>query len=185
MPRSFLNDDSGEKYDKAYFKRFNHPEDDKLPIWAHGDFIQFNDEKFSVMLGRSDAILNPNGVRFGTADLYSILEQIDWIEDSLAIPQRHPESLDERVILFIKEKDSEKYDVKEVKTKIRVKLSARHVPSLIFKITDIPYTISGKKVEVAVRDIVAGKKTSYRESFKNPESLELYQKMVENGDFKW
>ena len=140
------------------------------------------------MLGRSDATLNPNGVRFGTADLYSILEQIEWIEDSLAIPQRHPESLDERVILFIKQKNPEtpeNYDVKEVKTKIRVKLSARHVPSLIFKISDIPYTISGKKVEVAVRDIVGGKKTSYRESFKNPESLELYQKMVENGDFKW
>lgn len=176
MPRKFLNDAGGNRYAKAYF-------DANPGVWTHGDFIVFDSLKFSVMRGRSDATLNPNGVRFGTSDLYNVLDKICWVRDALAVPQRHPVSLEERVVLFVI--SDEELNVGEVKKAIRTELTVRHVPSVILPIEDIPYTISGKKVEVAVRDIINGKPVAYREAFRNPESLDLYQQVVDNGLLKW
>ena len=95
MPRYFINDPDGKRYDKAYFEKYP-------GIWTHGDFIEFDERGYSMILGRSDATLNPNGVRFGTADLYNVMEEISDIDDSLAVPQRHPVSMEERVIMFVK-----------------------------------------------------------------------------------
>jgi len=185
MPRKFLNDENNVKYKKAYFNKFQN-------IWTHGDFIQFDQNNYCKMLGRSDATLNPNGVRFGTADLYSIIEDNfkNEILDSCAISQINERTFDERVILFIvlkvdgKERNASIEDlIKKVKVTIRAKLSARHVPSIILPIQDIPYTISGKKVEIAVRNII-NEKPAHSDTFRNAACLEEYYELVKSGFFK-
>ena len=130
------------------------------------------------MLGRSDSTLNPSGVRFGSAEIYSIVEMNEEIEDSLCIGQ--PFKGDERVILFLKLSSGSKLSeelVQRVKLQIRSELSARHVPHLIYETQDIPYTTNGKKVEVAVKKVLCGEEVKSRGSFVNPDSLDLYVDM--------
>ncbi|XP_023339584.1 acetoacetyl-CoA synthetase isoform X2 [Eurytemora carolleeae] len=153
MPTRFWNDEDGAKYHSAYF--------DKFPgVWSHGDYIYINPKtKGFLMLGRSDGTLNPSGVRFGSAEIYNIVEQFPEISDSLCVGQRSPDGLEERVLLFLKlQVPLGPVLVDKLRKTIRSQLSARHVPALILQIEDIPYTINGKKVELAVKKVLAGQK---------------------------
>lgn len=169
MPVFFWNDEGGIKYKKAYFNRYP-------GVWCHGDFLIMNSKTGGlVMLGRSDGVLNPAGVRFGSAEIYNIVEDFPEIEDSLCIGQMV--GSDERVILFLMMAKGHLFSndvVKKVKLRIRTLLSPRHVPSIILPTTDIPYTHSGKKVEVAVKKMVAGEDVKERGAYRNPNSLDLY-----------
>jgi len=175
MPTHFWDDEQGFKYKKAYFAKYN-------GIWAHGDYCVLNPfTRGFLMLGRSDGTLNPNGVRFGSAEIYNIVEGISEIKDSLCVPQRNKDG-EERIVLFIKMLEGHAFDeiiMKTLKTRIRLGLSARHVPAVITEIADIPYTLSGKKVEVAVRKIINGEKVPERGAFANPDSLDLYHNLPE------
>ena len=173
MPISFWNDEKGEKYYNAYFNKFKN-------VWAHGDFIEINEHGGVVIYGRSDATLNPGGVRIGTAEIYRIVEKFIEIEDSLVVGQEWKN--DQRVILFLKLKEGYKLlntltDI--IKKDIKSSLSPRHVPAIILQIKDIPYTISGKKVELAVKKIIEGKNVVNQDALSNPESLELYKSIPE------
>lgn len=175
MPTHFWDDHQGFKYKKAYFAKFN-------GVWAHGDFCILNPKTRGwTMLGRSDGTLNPNGVRFGSAEIYNIVEGIEDIQDSLCVPQKNA-AAEERIILFVKMLPGKVFDeniVGQLKARIRAGLSARHVPALILPTHDIPYTISGKKVEVAVKKILAGQSITERGAFANPNSLDLYWDLKE------
>ncbi|KAI6659021.1 Acetoacetyl-CoA synthetase [Oopsacas minuta] len=172
QPTHFMNDPGNNKYNKAYFNGY--PD-----VWTHGDFCMINERTGGlVMLGRSDSTLNPSGVRFGSAEIYSIVEMNEEIEDSLCIGQ--PFKGDERVILFLKMSSDYKLSeelIQKVKLQIRNELSARHVPHLIYETQEIPYTTNGKKVEVAVKRVLCGEEVKSRGSLVNPDSLDLYADM--------
>ena len=173
MPIYFWNDSDGEKYHNAYFDEFN-------GIWHHGDFIEVNEHGGVTIFGRSDATLNPGGVRIGTAEIYRVVEGFDVVADSLVIGQ--PIDGDERVILFIKMNEDESLSnelIAEVKTAIRTNCSPRHVPAIVLETNDIPYTINGKKVEIAVKKIIQGEDVTNKDALANPESLELYKDINE------
>lgn len=168
MPVSFWNDEDGEKYKAAYFDRFDN-------IWVHGDWVEKTENGGYIILGRSDATLNPGGVRIGTAEIYRQIEKIDAIQDSVVIGQDWEG--DVRVILFvIMQKGWELDDnlIKEIKTEIRKGASPRHVPAKVIAVTDIPRTKSGKITEIAVRDVVMGRGVKNKEALANPESLALF-----------
>ncbi|XP_076853959.1 LOW QUALITY PROTEIN: acetoacetyl-CoA synthetase [Brachyhypopomus gauderio] len=179
QPTHFWNDDNGSKYHKAYFSTFP-------GVWAHGDYCKINPQTGGlVMLGRSDGTLNPNGVRFGSSEIYNIVEAFEEVSDSLCVPQYNSDG-EERVILFLKMAPTQVFSadlVARIRSAVRVALSARHVPALILETKDIPYTISGKKVEVAVKQVIAGKEVSQRGAFSNPDSLELYKNLPELQNF--
>ena len=171
MPIFFWNDPDGQKYHSAYFA-------DYPGIWRHGDFIKINDHGGVRIYGRSDATLNPGGVRIGTAEIYTVVENLPEIADSLVVGQAWQD--DERVILFVKLPEGGVLDdalVKKLKTVIRQNCSPRHVPAIILETADIPYTINGKKVEIAVKKIIGGKEVQNRSALANPESLELYKNL--------
>ncbi|KAI9012847.1 hypothetical protein BC832DRAFT_548173 [Gaertneriomyces semiglobifer] len=174
MPVCFWNDPEDAKYRSAYFDRFP-------GVWYHGDFVYINPHTGGVtMLGRSDGTLNPAGVRFGSAELYNILDEFPQFADTLVVGQKQGE--DERVVLFCKMAPGVEFtkDVVElIKVTIRNKLSARHVPAVILPITDIPYTVNGKKVEVAVKRIISGETVVPSGTLANPESLELFYNIPE------
>ena len=171
MPVSFFNDEDGSKYQEAYFNQVR-------GVWYHGDFLQISSETGGVvMLGRSDGTLNPAGVRFGSAEIYNIMNEfLDSVSDSLCVGKEAPDG--ERVILFLKMIPGIQFTselVSKIKLRIRTLLSARHVPAVIIPIADIPYTLTGKKVEVAVKKIISGKSVNPSSSLANPESLALYE----------
>ncbi len=169
MPIYFWGDDDGSVYHDAYFNHFP-------GVWHHGDFIEITERGGIRMLGRSDATLNPGGVRIGTAELYRQVEPIPEVDDSLVIGQDWEN--DVRVILFVKMASGFNLDEKlktKIKKAIRANCSPRHVPAKIIEVADIPYTISMKKVELAVRNIIHGKPVKNRDALKNPESLDLYK----------
>uniref|UniRef100_W5M1J4 Acetoacetyl-CoA synthetase n=1 Tax=Lepisosteus oculatus TaxID=7918 RepID=W5M1J4_LEPOC len=173
QPTHFWNDENGSKYHKAYFSTFP-------GVWAHGDYCKINPHTGGViMLGRSDGTLNPNGVRFGSSEIYNIVEAFEEVSDSLCVPQYNKDG-EERVILFLKmcpDKTFSEGLVKNIRQAIREALSARHIPALILETQDIPYTISGKKVEVAVKQVIAGKEVTQIGAFSNPASLDLYKNL--------
>ena len=180
MPVGFWRDQHHELYRAAYFQKFD-------GVWAHGDFVSVNPKTGGLlMLGRSDGTLNPNGVRFGSAEIYNIVETFDAIADSLCVGQTSRFEAEERVVLFLKMKDGVAltHDLLEALRKtIRQKLSARHVPALILPIADIPYTINGKKVEVAVKKVLAGMPVNNQGALANPESLELYKNIPQTSNW--
>uniref|UniRef100_A0A671S6I8 Acetoacetyl-CoA synthetase n=1 Tax=Sinocyclocheilus anshuiensis TaxID=1608454 RepID=A0A671S6I8_9TELE len=155
-------------------------------VWAHGDYCKINPKTGGVvMLGRSDGTLNPNGVRFGSSEIYNIVEAFEEVSDSLCVPQYNSDG-EERVILFLKMGPKNTFSqelVGKIRGAIRVALSARHVPALILETKDIPYTISGKKVEVAVKQVIAGKDVTQRGAFSNPDSLDLFKNLPELQNF--
>ncbi|MCF8405211.1 MAG: acetoacetate--CoA ligase [Bacteroidales bacterium] len=168
MPIYFWNDKSGERYFNAYFKHFP-------GVWRHGDNISISDHGGVSIFGRSDATLNPQGVRIGTAEIYGVVESMEEIEDSVVIGKK--EDGDEKVVLFVKLKLGASFTeelVKKIKTNIKVNCSPRHVPAIVIEVPDIPYTINGKKVEVAIKQIVHGQTVKNRDALANPESLEFY-----------
>jgi len=173
MPLQFWNDPEGAKYQAAYFERFDN-------IWCHGDFAEWTEHDGIVIHGRSDATLNPGGVRIGTAEIYNQVEQMAEVAEALCIGQDWDN--DVRVVLFVRlaEGVSLDDDLKaRIKTKIRTGATPRHVPAKIIAVSDIPRTKSGKIVALAVRDIVHGREVKNREALANAEALELYRKIAE------
>ncbi|WP_343314737.1 acetoacetate--CoA ligase [Brucella sp. BE17] len=172
MPLEFWNDPDGSRYQAAYFERFDN-------IWCHGDFAQWTDHDGIIIHGRSDATLNPGGVRIGTAEIYNQVEQLPDIAEALCIGQDWDG--DVRVVLFVRLAEGVELTddlVARVRTKIRTGATPRHVPAKIVAVSDIPRTKSGKIVELAVRDIVHGREVKNREALANPEALELYRDIV-------
>ncbi|KAI9880045.1 MAG: hypothetical protein M1830_005777 [Pleopsidium flavum] len=173
MPVKFWGDDDGSKYFNAYFARFDE-------VWTHGDFVMIHPvTKGLIFLGRADGVLNPSGVRFGSAEIYSILEAqfSEQIADSICVGQRRPQDNDESVMLFLMMKprvEFRKELVNDVKTAIRQGLSARHVPRYVFETPDIPTTVNLKKVELPVKQIVSGKTIKPSGTLLNPQSLDYY-----------
>jgi len=173
MPISFWNDEDGAKYKKAYFEKYD-------DIWCHGDWIERTVNGGLIIHGRSDATLNPGGVRIGTAEIYRQVEQVPQVLESLAVGQNWES--DVRVILFVILKQGAILDddlKREIKSKIRSGASPRHVPSKIIQVTDIPKTKSGKMTELAVKDIIHGRTIKNKEALANPEALKLYEDIKE------
>jgi len=173
MPIYFWNDPDGKKYKAAYFERFPN-------IWCHGDYVELTAHDGMVIHGRSDSVLNPGGVRIGTAEIYRQVEQAPEVVESLVIGQDWQH--DVRVVLFVKLRDGLALDdaLKDrLRKQIRQNASPRHVPSVILQVADIPRTKSGKIVELAVRDVVHGRPIKNREALANPEALELYKDLPE------
>ncbi|KAH6977418.1 acetoacetyl-synthase [Ilyonectria sp. MPI-CAGE-AT-0026] len=172
QPLQFYGPDNHEKYRSSYFDRFG------PKVWCQGDFIQrLRDTGGLVMLGRSDGVLNPSGVRFGSAEIYAVVDSFPQIADSICVGQRRDSDADERVLLFIKMNTGSKYTddlVKGLKTAIRTRYTPRHVPSFIFEVADIPYTVNGKKCEINVKHIVCCRKATVSGTVANPEALKLY-----------
>ena len=169
MPVKFWGDDDGQKYHKAYFNRFKN-------IWHHGDFIERTLNNGFIMRGRSDATLNPGGVRIGTAEIYQQVEDIDFITEGLVVGQDYKD--DVRIILFITTKNNEELNdekINSIKSKIRKNCSPKHVPSIIIKVPEIPRTKSGKIVELTVRRIIHGETIDNKEAIANPEALKYFE----------
>lgn len=176
MPLQFWNDPDGSRYRKAYFERFP-------GVWAHGDWATLTGTGGMVIHGRSDATLNPGGVRLGTAEIYRVAETIPGIADSIAVGQRWEG--DERVILFVKTAAGVTLDEElkgRIRDAIRENVSPRHVPARIVAVADIPYTVNMKKVELAVRNVIHGEPVRNRDALANPASLELYRDLPELAD---
>ncbi len=173
MPIYFWNDSNGKKYQSAYFDVYPN-------IWHHGDYLEINDFGGVKIYGRSDTTLNPGGVRIGTAEIYQTVERFNEVEDSLVISQ--PWQNDERIILFLKMKDQITLTNSlktRVKKSIRESCTHRYVPAIIIAVEDIPYTINGKKVELAVKQVIQNQIVKNKDSLVNPNSLELYKGIVE------
>lgn len=173
MPVGFWNDPEGEKYHKAYFDRFDN-------IWCHGDWIEKTAHEGFIILGRSDATLNPGGVRIGTAEIYRQVEQIPEVLESIAVGQIWDN--DERVILFVRLKDDQKLNddiTARIKSRIKSGASPRHVPAKILQVSDIPRTKSNKIVELAVKEVIHNRPVKNIEALANPEALDLYKNLTE------
>ena len=166
MPVKFWNDPDGSRYHSAYFDTFP-------GVWAHGDYVSFSDHGGCVIYGRSDATLNPGGVRIGTAEIYRQVETLDQIADSIVIGQ--PWDGDVRVVLLVVLNEGHDLDdalAKHIRQRVRENASPRHVPAKIVQVDEIPYTRSGKKVEIAVTKILRGEKVPNREALTNPGALD-------------
>jgi len=168
MPIYFWDDENGEKYRKAYFEKFK-------DVWSHGDYIKITPNGGIVVYGRSDATLNPGGVRIGTAEIYRIVEEMEGIADSIAVGKKF--NGDEKVILFIvlSESASLNQTLKDkIRSSLKEKATPRHVPSEIIEVSDIPRTISGKKVEIAVSKIINGEEVENKDALANPDALDQF-----------
>jgi acetoacetyl-CoA synthetase len=177
MPTGFWNDPAGARYRAAYFERFP-------SVWCHGDYVELTPHGGMIIYGRSDAVLNPGGVRIGTAEIYRQVEQFDEVIESLAIGQDWPPGRagDVRVVLFVRLRDGLSLDTPladRIRQRIRDQASPRHVPAQIVQVADIPRTRSGKIVELAVRDVVHGRPVKNVEALANPEALDLYRDLPE------
>jgi acetoacetyl-CoA synthetase len=169
QPIFFWGDDGGDKYHNAYFARFDN-------VWHHGDYVRLTEHNGIVIYGRSDATLNPGGVRIGTAEIYRHVEQIEEIVESIVIGQDWDD--DVRVVLFVVLQPSIDLDTAlqdRIRKTVRVKCSPRHVPAKIIQVAEIPRTKSGKIVELAVRDLVHNRAVKNIHSLANPEALDLYR----------
>ncbi|MER9669850.1 acetoacetate--CoA ligase [Mesorhizobium sp. M0185] len=176
MPIGFWNDPNGRKYKAAYFERFD-------DVWCHGDFAEWTVHGGLIIHGRSDATLNPGGVRIGTAEIYNQVEQMPEILEALCIGQDFDN--DVRVVLFVRLAAGVELDAeleKRIRAKIRTGASPRHVPAKIVAVSDIPRTKSGKITELAVRDMVHGRAIKNKEALANPEALELFRNLPQLAD---
>lgn len=173
MPVAFWNDPDGTKYHDAYFARFDN-------IWHHGDFAEWTEHGGMIIHGRSDATLNPGGVRIGTAEIYRQVEQLEQVRESIVIGQDWDG--DVRIVLFVVLAGGAELDDalrNAIRTRIREGASPRHVPAKIVAVGDIPRTKSGKITELAVRDVVHGREVKNKEALANPEALELFANIAE------
>jgi len=172
-PVCFWNDEGNARYRAAYFERFP-------GIWAHGDYAELTNSGGMVIYGRSDAVLNPGGVRIGTAEIYRQVEKLDEVVESIAIGQNWED--DVRVVLFVVLRSGIMLDedlCKRIRTVIRTNTTPRHVPAKIIAVADIPRTKSGKIVELAVRSVVHGETVKNTEALANPEALEHFRNVAE------
>ena len=168
MPVAFWDDPDGRRYRAAYFERFP-------GVWTHGDFVELTAHDGVIIYGRSDAVLNPGGVRIGTAEIYRQVEQLPDVVESLAIGQQWDG--DERIVLFVRLRDGLSLTptlIEAIRDRIRRNTTPRHVPARIVQVADIPRTKSGKIVELAVRDVVHGRDVRNREALANPEALDQF-----------
>jgi acetoacetyl-CoA synthetase len=173
MPVGFWNDADNKKYLGAYFSRFDN-------VWHHGDFAEWTEHGGIIIHGRSDATLNPGGVRIGTAEIYRQVEQLQEVQESIVIGQDWQQ--DVRVVLFVVLKPGLVLDAtlrERIKTQIRFGASPRHVPARVVQVADIPRTKSGKITELAVREVVHGREVKNKEALANPEALDLYRDLAE------
>ncbi len=173
MPIGFWNDPDGARYRAAYFERYPN-------VWRHGDWCEITPHGGMIIYGRSDAVLNPGGVRIGTAEIYRQVEQLDEVLESLVIGQDWEG--DVRVVLFVKLKEGQVLDenlINRIKRRVRENTTPRHVPDKVLQVPDIPRTKSGKIVELAVRDVVHGRPIKNVEALANPEALEHFRGRAE------
>ncbi|MDX1653688.1 MAG: acetoacetate--CoA ligase [Candidatus Competibacteraceae bacterium] len=171
MPIGFWNDPDGSRYRAAYFERFP-------GVWCHGDYVELTEHDGLIIYGRSDAVLNPGGVRIGTAEIYRQVEQLPQVVESLVIGQDWDN--DVRVVLFVRLREGLTLDdklIQSIKSQIRRNTTPRHVPARVVQVADIPRTKSGKIVELAVRDVVHGRPVKNKEALANPEALDLYREL--------
>jgi acetoacetyl-CoA synthetase len=173
MPIYFWNDPEGKRYRAAYFETYPN-------VWHHGDFIELTEHGGVVIHGRSDATLNPGGVRIGTAEIYRQVERMDEVEEGIVIGQEWRN--DVRVVLFVRLAGGAALDdelVKRIKARIRQGCTPRHVPAKVLQVADIPRTKNNKIVELAVREVIHGRPVKNLEALANPEALELYKDLAE------
>jgi acetoacetyl-CoA synthetase len=173
MPVFFWGDEDGSKYRAAYFERFE-------GVWAHGDFAQQTQNGGFIIHGRSDATLNPGGVRIGTAEIYRQVEKLDEVLECICVGQDWDD--DVRIVLFVKLREGVQLDQQlqdEIRKSIRNNTTPRHVPARIVQVADIPRTISGKIVELAVRNVIHGKPVTNQDALANPAALELFRDLPE------
>ncbi|PYI14766.1 acetoacetate-CoA ligase [Aspergillus violaceofuscus CBS 115571] len=179
VPVEFWGAGGAEKFHNAYFNRFK-------GVWTHGDFVSIHPVTQQLLFhGRADGVLNPSGVRFGSAEIYQVIEDefATEVVDSICVGQRRPSDTDERVILFLLMKPKVSFSpdlVQRIKTTIRRKLSPRHVPAFIFPTPEIPTTVNGKKVELPVKQIVSGRIIKPSGTLLNPQSLEYYYRFAKD-----
>jgi acetoacetyl-CoA synthetase len=168
MPIYFWEDPDGKKYHSAYFDVYPN-------VWRHGDYIVITKRGGVIMFGRSDATLNPGGVRIGTAEIYRQIDLIDDVADSVVVGQNW--NNDVRVILFVKMAEGVELTedlMQKIRTTIRTNASPRHVPAKIIPVADIPYTLNMKKVEIAVKKVIQGQPVTNKDALINPEALDCY-----------
>ena len=173
MPIGFWDDGDGARYHAAYFDVYPN-------VWRHGDWVEITDHGGMVVYGRSDATLNPGGVRIGTAEIYRQVEQLDEVLEGLVIGQQWDS--DTRVVLFVRLREGLSLDedlITKIKRQIRANASPRHVPAKVIQVPDIPRTINGKITELAVADVVHGRPVKNKDALANPEALDLYRDMAE------
>tara|TARA_B110000116_G_scaffold213419_1_gene189636 strand:- start:2879 stop:4804 length:1926 start_codon:yes stop_codon:yes gene_type:complete len=171
MPIKFWNDEGNLKYMSAYFEGFDN-------VWTHGDYVEITERGGAIISGRSDTTLNPGGVRIGTAEIYRSVESISEISDSIVVGK--PDNDDVELVLCVKLNKGIRFDNKlsnQIKSIIRLRNTPRHVPKYIFEVTEIPYTISGKKVEKAVLSAIIGKEIQNKDALANPNSLKEYSNL--------
>ncbi len=173
MPKKFWNDKKNIKYKKAYFNKFKN-------IWHHGDYAERKNSNGYIIYGRSDATLNPGGVRLGTSEIYSVVEKFKEIKESIVVGQSWDNDI--RIVLFIvlnKNYKLEQSLIEKIKKRIRIEASPRHIPSKIIKVSDIPRTKNGKIVELAVKNIIEGNKIKNIQALANSEVLKEYKNLKE------
>jgi acetoacetyl-CoA synthetase len=173
MPIYFWQDEGGKKYHDAYFGQFNN-------VWAHGDYGEITSQGGLIIHGRSDAVLNPGGVRIGTAEIYRQVEAIDDVLESIVIGQNWQD--DVRVVLFVVLREGLTLNetlISGIKHNIRASTTPRHVPAKVVQVAAIPRTISGKIVELAVRKVVHGEEVKNKDALANPEALDLFANLEE------
>ncbi|PPR79693.1 MAG: Acetyl-coenzyme A synthetase [Alphaproteobacteria bacterium MarineAlpha2_Bin1] len=171
MPIGFWDDKNNEKYLEAYFKKFP-------GIWTHGDYSEITKNNGMVIYGRSDAILNPGGVRIGTAEIYRQVESYKEISEAICVSQEWNDDI--RIILFVKMVPGEKLDdqfIEDIKNKIKINTSPRHVPAKVISVEDIPRTISGKITELAVREVIHNRPVKNKEALSNPQALNYFKNL--------
>ncbi len=172
MPLGFWGDEDDSRYHEAYFTQ--HP-----GVWTHGDLVEIRPEHGVIIYGRSDTTLNPGGVRIGTGEIYRAIEPMPEIVDSLVVD--HPVGGDVEVVLFVKLTEGIELDDglrERIRSEIRTKNTPRHVPARILAVSEVPYTLSGKKVEQAVRKLLAGEEVKNRDALANPASLDEYAELM-------
>ena len=173
LPLRFWNDPGERRYHETYFSRFS-------GVWCHNDFVELTEHDGLIILGRSDTVLNPGGIRLGTAEIYRPLEGLEEVLDCLVVGQDW--NGDVRVVLFVKLRDGLALDdalVERIKARIREYATPRHVPGKVIQVADIPYTANGKKVELAVGNIIHGREVENTSSLANPEALDLFYDLPE------
>jgi acetoacetyl-CoA synthetase len=173
MPVGFWSDPDGSRYRAAYFSRWP-------GVWCHGDTAELTPSGGVVIHGRSDAVLNPGGVRIGTAEIYRVVDKLPEVVESLAVGQDWKG--DSRIVLFVRLRDGIALDdaIRErIRLAIRTEESPRHVPSKIVQVAALPRTLSGKLVELAVRDVIHGRPVANRDALANPEALEQFRDLPE------
>ena len=177
MPVAFWNDPDGAKYRAAYFEQYPN-------VWRHGDWAEITERGGMIIYGRSDATLNPGGVRIGTAEIYRQVEQLPEVVESIVIGQDMPSEngIDVRVVLFVRLVEGLNLDDalrEKIRAQIRANASPHHVPKKIVQVADIPRTISGKITELAVRNVVHGRPVKNADALANPQALELFRNLPE------